>query len=493
VSIPAAPGVRGSGWAPYAAVAGLFLVIKLVVFASMQPIGDEAYYWLWGQHLDLSYFDHPPFHAWLQSIMSLLLGWNLWSLRALTWLTFGSTVWIFWLWSKRLAPEDRLRFFWQTTALYLAVPLFLGMSSIVFNDHLMMALVVASAHFMLVFTESWEEQRPRWSQLYLSTLLLGLAVLTKYNAVFLGFAYLFWFIARPTLRGLLRRWQTYGAAALSVLLQAPVLYWNLSFGFASYRFHFTDRWTRAFDFSLVSIILFCIVAMIVVSPFFIAGMIRLGRVSPQSGFEQRLRGLALATFSVSSVCMLVLASFAEVFFYWNIVAFLLLVPLLVRSMQRFGLFWLHAAYGMTFGLLMLYNQYVQPIGNAMGSYDWTISSTYGWSEIAERVAAAEAERDVGFVGSTFYTTAAQLGFMLKNKDVVAISPRPDEFDIWFEAEAHRGENAIIVADSTYPIDYAAQQFESVEPIETVQVKSFGNIVYEPTIYYAKNYRPPQSP
>jgi hypothetical protein len=27
---------------------------------TMNPIGDEAYYWLWGQHMALSYFDHPP-------------------------------------------------------------------------------------------------------------------------------------------------------------------------------------------------------------------------------------------------------------------------------------------------------------------------------------------------------------------------------------------------------------------------------------------------
>src|SRR5215213_10135897 len=25
---------------------------------------DEAYYWLWSQHLQLSYYDHPPLVAW---------------------------------------------------------------------------------------------------------------------------------------------------------------------------------------------------------------------------------------------------------------------------------------------------------------------------------------------------------------------------------------------------------------------------------------------
>ena len=50
------------------------VVLKLVYFVTLPPIGDEAYYWLWGQRLALSYLDHPPLHAWLLRLMSLLFG-----------------------------------------------------------------------------------------------------------------------------------------------------------------------------------------------------------------------------------------------------------------------------------------------------------------------------------------------------------------------------------------------------------------------------------
>ena len=32
---------------------------------------DEAYYWMWGQHLSWSYFDHPPLDGWLQALRDL--------------------------------------------------------------------------------------------------------------------------------------------------------------------------------------------------------------------------------------------------------------------------------------------------------------------------------------------------------------------------------------------------------------------------------------
>ena len=53
-----------------------FLVALLLPLAAIKaaqlfvapPTADEAYYWLWGQHLDWSYYDHPPLAAWLERL-----------------------------------------------------------------------------------------------------------------------------------------------------------------------------------------------------------------------------------------------------------------------------------------------------------------------------------------------------------------------------------------------------------------------------------------
>ena len=371
-------------WLPYALISGVFLVVKLGVFLWMNPIGDEAYYWLWGQHLDWSYFDHPPMHAWAQAVMKAIFGWNLWSLRALTLLTFGGTLLTFWDWAKRLQPGAPAEYFWRATTVYLAAPLFLGMSSIVFNDHLMMFLVVASGHAMLIFAEGVESSRPRYRWLYLATLLLGLAVLTKYNAVFLGLGFAIFFLVRPPLRKLYLNPHTYLAALLSVAIQAPMLWWNYTQNFASFGFHASGRWRATPHFAWENPLLFILVAAIVASPFVLYAVFRYWKRRPAEGFEARAHTLAIATFVVSSICMLALASFAEVFFYWNIVAFILLIPLLPLVMRQTWLMGLHVAYGLGMAALMLVNQFYAPIGNLFGSYDWTISSTYAGRKSAAR-------------------------------------------------------------------------------------------------------------
>ena len=43
----------------------LSLVVKLVLATLIPLTNDEAYYWVWSQHMQWSYYDHPPFVAWL--------------------------------------------------------------------------------------------------------------------------------------------------------------------------------------------------------------------------------------------------------------------------------------------------------------------------------------------------------------------------------------------------------------------------------------------
>ena len=39
--------------------------IKFILAFFIPVLGDEAYYWFWGQNLQLSYFDHPGMVGWL--------------------------------------------------------------------------------------------------------------------------------------------------------------------------------------------------------------------------------------------------------------------------------------------------------------------------------------------------------------------------------------------------------------------------------------------
>lgn len=51
-----------------------FVLLKIVYGVVVPPNGDEAYYWLWGGHLQLSYYDHAPMVGWTSAVGRLLLG-----------------------------------------------------------------------------------------------------------------------------------------------------------------------------------------------------------------------------------------------------------------------------------------------------------------------------------------------------------------------------------------------------------------------------------
>lgn len=52
----------------------LALVLKLIIGASLPYSSDESYYWVWSQHLQLGYFDHPGMIAWINYLGQFLDG-----------------------------------------------------------------------------------------------------------------------------------------------------------------------------------------------------------------------------------------------------------------------------------------------------------------------------------------------------------------------------------------------------------------------------------
>jgi hypothetical protein len=43
----------------------LWLAVGIIQASNTELLDDEAYYWIFSQHLDWGYFDHPPMTALL--------------------------------------------------------------------------------------------------------------------------------------------------------------------------------------------------------------------------------------------------------------------------------------------------------------------------------------------------------------------------------------------------------------------------------------------
>ena len=476
---------------PLYLVFAYLVALRLWFDVTVAPMGDEAYYWMWGQHLSWSYFDHPPLDGWLQGLVAAIFGWSNFSVRLLTWLSFAASLAILWFWSKRLAPDDRESWFWHSAVIYLTIPVIFTMSSFAFHDHLLVALVLAASYTFYVFATDWEAGLRRWRWLFAAAVLLGLATLTKYNGVLLGVAFAVWILWRPKLRGLYLTPQLWLAALLAVAIQAPVIYWNFTENLASFRFHLTDRplldWAHP---NLRQVVDYLGAMALLMSPVLFLSLFRLPLLKRRSSDESRALSLATTTYLTSTLAWAVVALYLYVYFHWNIVAYAALAPIAYRLIGGRIAMWLHIAFGLVIITVGVMNYTVGPT-KLFGFGDTGAAASFGWPELAARVEAQQAAHPGSFLAAARYNYAAQLGFQLHDIDVAALNHLPSQNAYWWNAAAHAGQNAIIVADGAEAstIAEAAPRFASVTKLEDVPVIRQGKTIWNFEIWLGRGFRP----
>jgi 4-amino-4-deoxy-L-arabinose transferase-like glycosyltransferase len=473
-------------------IAALFVALKLLLWFATGPFMDEAYYWIWGQHPGLSYYDHPSLSAWLQGLSAAVFGWNIVGLRIMVVLSSIGDIAFLYLFARKLAPERWEQYFWLTLLLFLSTPIFFSMTGPALPDHMLILCSLASCYFFYVFFESW---RPDASSshgvLYLGALFLGLAVLSKYNGAFLGFGVALFIVLSPKYRPLLKRPQLYLAAAISLLLQAPVVIWNLTERFASYGFILKGR-HQGLSASSVGVIGFVLGALVFLSPFLLPLVAQFIRAPWKKSTRQAL-GFQHVVFLVSTLAIFAVSFFTTVLFHWNLVAYVVMLPFLALYLRSTRLLVAQLIFGGLFLVGTIFNYAVVPITSIIGNGDEASSWVYGWSEVAAHVDAARKDHPVQFIAGTDYTTSSLIAYALKDKDVTSLSAATDQYDFWFDPAAHAGQNAIVVGDSwRFMGGVVTQSFRKVTLLDKVPIVRFGKLLNTVEIYLAEGFGPPSA-
>ena len=110
-------------------------------------------------------------------------------------------------------------------------------------DHWLLFFSLLAVHFFTVFVDQEAGRAVRPRDLLLGGAALGLAALSKYNAVVLVPALATVVLLRRPLWPLLRNGWLYAGAGVTLLVLTPVIWWNLENGFLSVRFQLFDRYT----------------------------------------------------------------------------------------------------------------------------------------------------------------------------------------------------------------------------------------------------------
>ena len=465
---------------------GALLALRLCFDVFAAPLPDEAYYWLWGQHLALSYYDHPPLNAWLQRIAAAMFGWNIFSLRIVTWLTTAGMAIVIWQRTRQLGPE----YVSGTTALFFATPIVFIFSTLAFPDHLVIFLVLLSAHWFARYVESGNGPDQRTAWLYGAAIALGFAGLAKYNAFLVGLGVAAAVLATPELRRLLRDPNIYGAAAVAILMQWPVFYWNATNGMPSFRYNLADRLSWLGIDGLSNVALLALALTATVGPMLLTPLYRfLGAAWRRDATDALWTPLGFWVYGLTTAVFTGLCFFSFVQYYWTIGAYPIFLTIALAFFRSRRAVASHLIYGLVCATLFTANYTIVPLSALAGRTDAESALMFGWDEIARRVVAASARTNAGLVAASDYRMAAQLAFAIRDPAVQAISARQDQFDFWLQDGGGRqGAVAIILTDDRYPLnDDVNARFASIELIETFTIERFGLRLKQYRLYRGSSF------
>lgn len=467
------------------------MALKLVFAFGAPPLSDEAYYWMWGRHIELSYYDHPPLQAWVQGLSHQVFGTSLFAVRLPTFLAAAAVLWILYLTARRLGGAGWRPIFLGSTVVYLGSPLFGLLGTVAINDYLLVVLAMASGYWFIRYLADIESGEPgKALHLFAAATLLGLAGITKYTAVFLALAVALTVIVRPRLRPLLLRWELYAAALLTLVVQLPVLIWNAQSGFASllYQGSKIDDAGRLTGIDLGGMATFVIQTAALISPLLVFPVTaRLIWARQHTDFERVGKTLAIFLFSAASLTFLYVSNFAYVLWWWNIIAFVLVLPFAGRYAGRIGLV-LHIAWGALINTFLTISLAIVPLGPLLRA---ETDLNYGQDELAAMVREAQAAHDTQLVVANRYQTASQLAFALDNPDVTAMTPGRDTFDDWFDPAAHLGQDAIVLVARWDDTEYWKQYFGSTQLLQELTIHRFDRKLATYELWLAKDFAPPQ--
>jgi 4-amino-4-deoxy-L-arabinose transferase-like glycosyltransferase len=208
----------------------LLYMVRLFLIGFLQLAVDEAHYWYWSQHLQWSYYDHPPMVAWIMAFFTNLGGNTEFFVRLGGFLCTVCTDILLYLTAKTLCPKHR-ELPWEILLISNLTLLHAGGSIIQTPDTpqlLFWTLALYSGAKLLTGAPAgW------W---YVAGGALGLGLLSKYTMILILPCTLAFLLLSRAHRHWLRRKEPYLAVLLGFLMFSPVVWWNWQHQWVSFAF-----------------------------------------------------------------------------------------------------------------------------------------------------------------------------------------------------------------------------------------------------------------
>jgi len=404
---------------------------------------QEAYYWLWSQRLDWSYYDHPPLASWTIAAFTGLLGSSERAIRLAA--AFHSALFslFFFLTVRRLLGG---RAALLAVALALVTPLFALGQVVITPDGPLLASWAAAMYFTL---RALDEEDGRW--LLLAGLATGLAALGKYTGWLLAPQIFLALLLDARGRRLLRSPWPYLGMALALAAFGPVVYWNARHGWVSFGFQFGHRASTLSSPSAMRTLRFLGLQLLVPSPVLAVALVAAAVAALRRWREPEFRFAAL--FSLPALALFAAVSpFAWVKGNWPAPAWpAAMAAAVALYVEQPGRWRALARWGVGVALFTTLYLHAAAIFTAL-PFPARDDTTRGWRALAARVEAERTRIGPGaFVVGCYYKPAALLAYYLPGRPTTysseAMGGNGLQFRFWSDLTRLAGREGIVVADS----------------------------------------------
>ncbi|WP_435017767.1 ArnT family glycosyltransferase [Tundrisphaera sp. TA3] len=475
---------------------GASTLLRLAWASILGPGNDEAYHYLFWAHPDWSYFDHPPMVAVIESIGPALLRGSTspFALRLGFIALFAGSTWLMYRLAERpFGPRVGLlaAFALNVTAYHTAAA-----SSFVLPDGpLLFFWLLTLDRLAAAFDEPdrifpWLGVGVAW----------GLALLSKYHAIFLPAGALIYLWVEPSARRVLRRPGPYLAALIGILVFSPVIAWNASHHWVSFLFQggraVGSLWPRP-DY---------LAAMIggQIAYLFPWIWIMLAVIMVRGVRQFRKIGRVERFFLCGSIAPLVaftgVACFHRVLPHWTLVGYLSLFPLLglawearwradpAKALKYFKMLALATLIPVAFVLAEYQFGFLQQgarvslgILPPKSKIDQTIE-LYGWDQVAEELGRRGLlGRDTDFLFTGNWISSGQIAYATRDSGIPVLCYNDRDargFAFWSRPEDWVGKDGLLISvnDRQAEPECYERYFSRIEPVAAFDVTRAGGVV-----------------
>lgn len=402
----------------------LLTIVRLTVASSLNLSPDEAYYWVWSQALDSSFYDHPPMIALWIKVGCLIWGNTEFGVRFLGPVAaFMGSFFVYYAVKDFNHHQSDSRQKAVIAVLLLNATLIVGVGSIIVTPDtplLFFTCIMLWACGRLFYTKSIQY----WWVIGASS---GLALLSKYTALLMIVALGLWCLLSKEGRGYLKTKELWGGAILTGAIFSPVIIWNSQHHWISFlkQGGRTGDWNpnRALQFlsellggqiglsTPVIFICFCIAL------FYLTRAVWQKKCDSGSFLLWLMIVLPVCVFIQHAIGDRVQANWVG-----------LLYPVLVIIAGLYVNRWLKTAIAVGFSMVsLIYIQAIFAIASLPVKKDMLLKQLGGWQTFAESVnSAVPADR---VIISDNYGLASELRFYLPHRQIMVIGKRWQYFNL----------------------------------------------------------------